>query len=141
MIDSTSVLYTGCIGGILNSIKMPPNLILNTNLSLQAHINQQMQSLSIFPPEGGGATEPPPPYPMGNVAMGVVAASPVTVGGAAAASSSTTSSAAPPPPPPSYSQSLAMRQSPTLISSSSDYRLEEAGDKRRFLAYYWPDCK
>ena len=82
---------------------------------LQAHINQQMQSLSIFPPEGGGATEPPPPYPMG---MGVASASPVTVGAAAA------SAAAPPPPPPSYSQSLAMRQSPTLSSASSDYRLD-----------------
>ena len=94
---------------------------------LQAHINQQMQSLSIFPPEGGGATEPPPPYPMGSVAMAAAGPSPVTVGGsvgAGGASSTTAGGAAPPPPPPSYSQSLAMRQSPTLSSASSDYRSE-----------------
>ena len=92
---------------------------------LQAHINQQMQSLSIFPPEGGGATEPPPPYPMGSVAMAAAGPSPVTVGGpvgAGGASSTTSGGAAPPQPPPSYSQSLAMRQSPTLSSASSDYR-------------------
>ena len=92
---------------------------------LQAHINQQMQSLSIFPPEGGGATEPPPPYPMGSVAMAAAGPSPVTGGGpvgAGGASSTTSGGAAPPQPPPSYSQSLAMRQSPTLSSASSDYR-------------------
>merc|ERR1719295_2389271 len=60
----------------------------------------RMHALSLYPrPEMNGAVvEPPPPYPMGTAAH---------------------SSA---PPPPSYSQSLAMRQSPTHSSTSSDYR-------------------
>ena len=56
--------------------------------------------MSLFPGDlMNGQMEPPPPYPMGTAAM--------------------TSNN---PPPPSYSQTLAMRQSPTLSSTSSEYR-------------------
>ena len=94
----------------------PPN-----SRELQAQM--QNLSVSIFPPEGG---QPPPPYPMGAVAtMGVAAG-----GQAAASTTAGAATAAPPPPPPSYSQSLAMRQSPTLSSASSDYRSESVGGGR-----------
>ncbi len=59
---------------------------------------QQLQALSLYPGDLNGQVEPPPPYPMGSAAL--------------------PSSA----PPPSYSATLAMRQSPTLSSTSSDYR-------------------
>ncbi len=61
-------------------------------------VAQQLQALSLYPGDLNGQVEPPPPYPMGSAAL--------------------PSSA----PPPSYSATLAMRQSPTLSSTSSDYR-------------------
>ena len=62
-----------------------------------------LQALSLYPGDLNGQMEPPPPYPMGT-----------------AASNNN-------PPPPSYSQTLAMRQSPTLSSASSDYRRSPHG--------------
>ena len=62
----------------------------------QQQVAHQLQALSIF--SSDNQVEPPPPYPMGTLAS-------------------------PAPAPPSYSQTLAMRQSPTLSSTSStDYR-------------------
>ncbi len=79
-------------------------------LRVPREITQQMRELSIFP-DGSGAEPPPPPppYPISN--SGVAA---VTTGTAAH-------------PPPSYSQSLAMRGSPTLSSTSSDHRYVRRG--------------
>ena len=68
---------------------------------------QSMQTLSFF---DNAATEPPPPpYPMQQ---------PVSASGGSN-------------PPPSYSQSLAMRQSPTLSSTSSDLVRTATADFRR----------
>ena len=72
-------------------------LVVNNSLEVQAQVSHQMQALSIF--SSDNQTEPPPPYPMGTAAM--------ASGGTA---------------PPSYSQTIAMRQSPTLSSASSEYR-------------------
>ena len=72
-------------------------LVVNNSLEVQAQVAHQMQALSIF--SSDNQTEPPPPYPMGTAAM--------ASGGTA---------------PPSYSQTIAMRQSPTLSSASSEYR-------------------
>ena len=74
-------------------------LVVNNSLEVQAQVAHQMQALSIF--SSDNQTEPPPPYPMGTAAMATGA------GGTA---------------PPSYSQTIAMRQSPTLSSASSEYR-------------------
>merc|ERR1719210_2446530 len=76
-------------------------VIVPNSLEAQAQVDQmRMHALSLYPSTelNGAVVEPPPPYPMGTAAH---------------------SSA---PPPPSYSQSLAMRQSPTHSSTSSDYR-------------------
>ena len=76
-------------------------VIVPNSLEMQAQVDQmRMHALSLYPSTelNGAVVEPPPPYPMGTAAH---------------------SSA---PPPPSYSQSLAMRQSPTHSSTSSDYR-------------------
>ena len=76
---------------------------------------QSMQAISMFPGDVNGQCEPPPPYPMGTAAV---------------ASSN-------PPPPPTYSQSLAMRQSPTLSSTSStDYRRSPAPIQQNHLLAY-----
>lgn len=74
-------------------------LVVNNSLEVQAQVAHQMQALSIF--SSDNQTEPPPPYPMGTAAM-------ASGGGGTA--------------PPSYSQTIAMRQSPTLSSASSEYR-------------------
>ena len=76
-----------------NPLKVHNSREIREQLQQQLH---SMQASSIFPAEGV-ATEPPPPYPMGTAVNTA-------------------------PPPPSYSQTLAMRQSPTLSSTSSDYR-------------------
>ena len=68
-------------------------LVVNNSLEVQAQVAHQMQALSIF--SSDNQTEPPPPYPMGTAAL--------ASGGTA---------------PPSYSQTIAMRQSPTLSSAS-----------------------
>ena len=76
-------------------------VIVPNSLEAQAQVDQmRMHALSLYPSTelNGAVVEPPPPYLMGTAAH---------------------SSA---PPPPSYSQSLAMRQSPTHSSTSSDYR-------------------
>merc|ERR1719382_612342 len=66
----------------------------------EAQAQMRMHGLSLYPSTelNGAPVEPPPPYPMGTAAHSAA------------------------PPPPSYSQSLAMRQSPTHSSTSSDYR-------------------
>ena len=74
-------------------------MVVSNSLEVQQQVAQQMQALSLYPGDLNGQVEPPPPYPMGSAAL------PVSN-----------------PPPPSYSQTLAMRQSPTLSSTSSDYR-------------------
>lgn len=74
-------------------------LKVNNSREIQAQFQQQLQSMQMFPNEH---TEPPPPYPMGSAA---------TPNGTN--------------PPPSYSQSMSLRQSPTLSSTSSDYRYTE----------------
>ena len=71
-------------------------LVVSNSVEAQQQVAQQMQALSIFPSDNN-QSEPPPPYPMGTAAMSS-------------------------PAPPSYSQTLALRQSPTLSSTSSDYR-------------------
>ena len=71
-------------------------MVVTNSLEAQQQVAQQMQQLSIF---SGDQQEPPPPYPMGTAALNTAA-----------------------PPSYSYSQTLAMRQSPTLSSTSSDYR-------------------
>ena len=77
-----------------SALKVPNSREIREQYQKQLH---SMQASSIFPAEGV-ATEPPPPYPMGTAVNSA-------------------------PPPPSYSQTLAaMRQSPTLSSTSSDYR-------------------
>ena len=75
---------------------------VHNSREIQQQIQQQQRhfaSSSIFGQDNVNPmnAEPPPPYPMG---------------------SAVTSN----PPPPSYSATLAMRQSPTLSSTSSDYR-------------------
>ena len=72
-------------------------MAVNNSLEVQAQVAHQMQALSIF--SSDNQTEPPPPYPMGTAALAT---------GAGA--------------PPSYSQTIAMRQPPTLSSASSEYR-------------------
>jgi len=74
-------------------------MVVSNSLEVQQQVALQMQNLSLYPGDLNGQVEPPPPYPMGSAAL------PVSN-----------------PPPPSYSQTLAMRQSPTLSSTSSDYR-------------------
>ncbi len=71
-------------------------------------LQQNLQNINLSPEEALGAIEPPAPYPMGQYAAGASAH-----------------------PPPSYSQSLAMRQSPTLSTTSSDYRTPSSADFRR----------
>ena len=84
----------------------------------QLVVQQQLQMVHgqanhIFP-ESGEPMVPPPPYPMGS---------------AANTQCTPTMNAN---PPPSYSQSLAIqRQSPTLSSTSSDYRMMTSADFRR----------
>ena len=72
-------------------------MMVSNSVEAQQQVAQQMQQLTIFSSDNN--QEPPPPYPMGPAAMSAS------------------------PAPPSYSQTLAMRQSPTLSSTSSnDYR-------------------
>ncbi len=82
----------------ITTVSSNPLKVTNSR-EIQAQIQQQLQSMQMFP---GEHAEPPPPYPMGTAAAG------------------TTSN-----PPPSYSQSMSLRQSPTLSSTSSDYRYTE----------------
>ena len=86
-------------------------------------VQQKLQNINIFPEEGCGVVEPPPPYPMGPDAAAAptfaVPSSPALV---QQQQQQQQQQNPPPAPPPSYSQSLAMRQSPTLSSASSDYR-------------------
>ena len=71
-------------------------MVISNSIEAQQQVAQQMQALSIFSSDNN-QVEPPPPYPMGTAALNSAA-------------------------PPSYSQTIAMRQSPTLSSTSSDYR-------------------
>ena len=92
-----SVVVTRGTSPVARSVQQP--MIVSNSLEAQHHVAQQMQALSLYP--GGDIhstqVEPPPPYPMGTAALSA-------------------------PAPPTYSQTLAMRQSPTLSSTSSDYR-------------------
>ena len=103
---------------------------------IQAQVQQtlqSMQSMSIFPPEG--SAEPPPPYPMGTAQLTNNNPSSssnypnVSISNNNMVINNNNNPA--PPPPPSYSASLAMRQSPTLSSTSSDYRTMSSSDYRR----------
>ena len=88
---------------------------VHNSAQIQHQLQQQlqtMQSLSMFPVDGS-SSEPPPPYPMGTAA--------ITAN-----------------PPPSYSQSLAMRGSPTLSSTSSDYRRSPAPQTAQPLTSIYP---
>merc|ERR1719192_3278413 len=95
--QSQSVVVTRGTSPVARSAGQP--MIVSNSLEAQQHVAHQMQALSLYP--GGDIhstqVEPPPPYPMGTAALNA-------------------------PAPPTYSQTLAMRQSPTLSSTSSDYR-------------------
>ena len=81
------------------------------SMEIQQQFNtQQVHHSNIFPAEGQANTEPPPPYPMGPSAVPPNQPTP-------------SSSPYPNPPPPSYSQSMQLRQSPTLSNTSSDNRM------------------
>ena len=95
--QSQSVVVTRGTSPVARAAPQP--MIVSNSLEAQQHVAHQMQALSLYP--GGDIhstqVEPPPPYPMGTAALNA-------------------------PAPPTYSQTLAMRQSPTLSSTSSDYR-------------------
>ena len=100
--QSQSVVVTRGTSPVARAVQQP--MIVSNSLEAQQHVAQQMQALSLYP--GGDIhstqVEPPPPYPMGTAALNA-------------------------PAPPTYSQTLAMRQSPTLSSTSSDYRRSPQG--------------
>ena len=90
--QSQSVVVTRGTSPVARAVQQP--MIVSNSLEAQQHVAQQMQALSLYP--GGDIhstqVEPPPPYPMGTAALNA-------------------------PAPPTYSQTLAMRQSPTLSST------------------------
>ncbi|XP_059084100.1 serine/threonine-protein kinase Warts-like isoform X2 [Tigriopus californicus] len=109
-VPSSMALNRGTSPVVVNSNSHHHPLRVQNSREIQQQLQQTLQniqSMSIFPMEGSSG-EPPPPYPMGTAAQGHTGAN----------------------PPPSYTQSLAMRQSPTLSSTSSDYRLPSSEYRR-----------
>ena len=82
-------------------------------------IQQQFKMMHPFDNVNPVNAEPPPPYPMVNT-------NPEGIGNLYTN----------PNPPPSYSQALANRQSPTLSSTSSDYRLVQTQSSKNVSSHF-----